>query len=278
MQAPQAPDTSRAAYDAQSGSNYSIANKMLGWIFNMRKNQSYERWKLNKENAYNKALQDYETWMQTPEVAGELYDAAGYNRNYAALGSNVGQVGSPGSYTTPEESNRVDPLSLIGSLLSFGSQEVDMVSKGVSTYMNVLQGLDTLKTTRQNRSINGLKNDLTQMTLYKLMTQLFNPQDLELVDSWIKGGVIDVDAKTRGEMAKLGVNDPLYLFLSRGPLRSQTRAETSGLWTALDNAIKTGEKTQAETGLKEKEGEMYNIYKSAGILAPILQALIRGLL
>lgn len=281
MQAPLAPDTSKRAFYQENGLPLTGFRRFLGEkLFGRSLGEAYDQWKLRKENVYNKDLQDYETWMKTPEVAGMLYDAAGYNRNYAALGANVGQVGSPGSYTTPEINSDFTPtpVNLLSSILALAGQGTDIASKGVGTYMNILLGLDNLKTTSLNRSLNGLKIDLQKMTLYKLMTQLFNPQDLEQVDSWLNGKSIDVDAQTSKEMEELGVNDPLYLFLSRGPLRSQTGAQTSSLWTALHNAIKTGEKTEAETGLKEKEGEMYNWYKSAGILGPILQVILKAVL
>lgn len=113
--APQAPDTSAAAYSAATGKS-----KFLSALFPQLTGR--DSWAQDITNSYNKVNTDYGNWYESAEHQRELLEQAGYNAQYAnGQLSNGYSPNSPASYQnvkSPVEDTLLNPQTYLNLALS----------------------------------------------------------------------------------------------------------------------------------------------------------------
>lgn len=227
---PVAPDVSRAAYDAASGSrtdgyNYkpgwSPLGTTLGWWFNARKNRDYESWKLQKENEYNRALAEWQTFMSSPAAQKTAFKDAGYNSNYADPSQM--SPASPGTYQHTEVDPAKDNImslaqsifSMISGIQSLQSGALDIKHKEIE---NEYLG-EFLTGRNSNQRIQGALGqqslDNAQMQWLKLVGSLFSGDDIQrFIDESISGTAFwSSKDRKEGNMSDWSLSEALM----RGP-------------------------------------------------------------
>lgn len=181
MQYPVAPDTTLKTWvDTNMAKN-------PYWYMNPGEN--YDQWRTRLENQYNADVANYNNYLQTAAFRKADLTSAGYNPNYSE-GSSI-SPSAPGSYTTPEQTDSFAPLQ---RFLSMAGQASGISSQAIGSVLDVLLGVNNLKTSQMDRNTKSLANQVTNLGLWKLAGEIFGDEGLGDAMTWLTGGVLDIDA------------------------------------------------------------------------------------
>lgn len=236
--APVAPDTSYNAWARSRGIAAGQTSGLAYWINSkLPSNQAlYQSWKTQKENEYNKAMADWQTFMSLPATQKSLYQEADYNANYANPGSI--SAGNPGSYVTPEDAGPGQDI------MSFFREAIPMAIQMASGIQGLQMGAAQLAGKKIENSflgrILGAKGSILEhqgqaanlqvlKLLQELMGDVKTPDGTELASSqvlrWLNGVISDFDdSKYPG-----GLDEAIMSYISQGPYAKKFSADISNV-------------------------------------------------
>lgn len=236
--APVAPDTSYNVWARSKGIAAGQTSGLAYWINSkLPSNQAqYQSWKAQKENEYNKALADWQTYMTLPQTQKALYEDAGFNSNYTNPGSIA--AGSPGSYSLPESSG---PGS---DIMGFLGEALPMAIQMASGIQSLQMGAATLAGKKIENSflsrILGAKGSILEhqgqaanlqvlKMLQELMGGVKTPDGSESATSqvlrWLNGVTGDLDvSKYPG-----GLDEAMMDYISKGPYAQKFSADVQNV-------------------------------------------------
>lgn len=275
--APVAPDTSYNAWARSRGIAAGQTSGLAYWLNSKLPSNraAYESWKTKQENQYNQDLANWQTFINSPEFQKLAYTSAGYNANYAD--PSAISPGSPGSYQTSEAAGPQGsdlPTALMSTIqtalqVASGIQGLQMGATEIAGKKIENSFLATLLGKKSN--LLSVQTQAGQLSLQKLMTDLFGAENVPKVVQWLNGYTDDIDTNKY----KAGAEQLIAEFLKDGPYSKMLGANLNKVAAQTSKMTTEEQLTELKKTFQGNENEWQEFEKgyraTSGVLGVIMQ-------